>query len=62
VVVDTLGAGDVFHGSFVHHLAQRGRDAVDALADAAADASASVAHRGPRAWADRPAPVDGAGR
>lgn len=50
-VVDTLGAGDVLHGAFAHHLAQRGLDAVDALTAAVADAAASVAHRGPRAWA-----------
>lgn len=61
-VVDTLGAGDVLHGSFAHHLAQRGRDPVAALAEAAADASASVAHRGTRAWAGRAAPAERAGR
>lgn len=51
-VVDTLGAGDVLHGAFAHHLAQRGRDPVEALTAAAADAAASVAQRGPRAWAE----------
>jgi sugar/nucleoside kinase (ribokinase family) len=50
-VVDTLGAGDVLHGAFAHHLVQRRREPVDALAAAIADAAASVAHRGPRAWA-----------
>lgn len=52
-VVDTLAAGDVLHGAFVHHLAQRGCEPVEALRAAAAVAAASVAHRGPRAWADK---------
>lgn len=53
-VVDTLGAGDVLHGAFAHHLAQRGRGPVEALSEAAADAAGSVSHRGPRAWAESP--------
>lgn len=51
-VIDTLGAGDVLHGAFAHHLAQRGRDPVEALSAAAADAAASVSQPGPRAWAE----------
>lgn len=50
-VVDTLGAGDVLHGAFAHHLVQRGQPPIDALAAAAADAARSVADHGPRAWA-----------
>lgn len=51
-VVDTLGAGDVLHGAFAYHLAHCGRDPVEALSAAAADAAASVSQRGPRAWAE----------
>lgn len=51
-VVDTLGAGDVLHGAFAHHLTQRGHEPVEALSAAAADAAASVSRHGPRAWAE----------
>jgi len=48
-VVDTLGAGDVFHGALCRSLAA-GRSFVDALADAAAVATRSCGGFGTRAW------------
>jgi sugar/nucleoside kinase (ribokinase family) len=53
-VVDTLGAGDVFHGAFCFHLAA-GAEFRDALAGAALVASHSCRSFGTRAWMeDRP--------
>ncbi|MGW7824501.1 PfkB family carbohydrate kinase [Streptomyces puniciscabiei] len=54
-VVDTLGAGDVFHGSLCHQFASRaGSEDADwftsSLARAAVDASLSCASFGSRAW------------
>jgi sugar/nucleoside kinase (ribokinase family) len=46
-VVDTLGAGDVLHGAFAYHLAA-GTPPLAALRCAAATASQSCTHRGPR--------------
>jgi sugar/nucleoside kinase (ribokinase family) len=46
-VVDTLGAGDVLHGSLAFHLSQGG-DARAALHAAAADSARSCGRRGPR--------------
>ncbi len=53
-VVDTLGAGDVFHGAFAHRLVSIAADApfVDALRYAAAVAAHSCRHFGTRAWID----------
>jgi sugar/nucleoside kinase (ribokinase family) len=56
--VDTLGAGDAYHGALLHALA--GADAgagevVDALAYAAEVAAVRCASFGPRAWLDGPA-------
>ncbi len=47
--IDTLGAGDIFHGAYCHFLAQ-GEDIVDALARAAETAAQSCCHHGTRAW------------
>lgn len=47
--VDTMGAGDVFHGAFCYLFAA-GRAFEDALRGAAEIASASCRYRGPRAW------------
>lgn len=47
--VDTLGAGDLFHGAACHALASGGAF-TDSLAFAAGIAAASCAHFGPRAW------------
>lgn len=47
--VDTLGAGDIFHGAFCHHFAENGQFA-DALARAADIAAASCTRLGTRAW------------
>jgi sugar/nucleoside kinase (ribokinase family) len=53
-VVDTLGAGDVFHGAFCFHLAA-GAEFPAALAGAARVASHSCRSFGTRAWMeDRP--------
>ena len=48
-VVDTLGAGDVFHGALSLEIA-RGTAVRAAVASAAAAASMSVAHRGVLGW------------
>ncbi|MXO61247.1 sugar kinase [Altererythrobacter salegens] len=47
--VDTLGAGDVFHGAFCHYLA-KWPDFPDALEKAAVVAAESCRHYGARAW------------
>lgn len=49
-VVDTLGAGDIFHGAFCH--ASLTLDFVPALAAAAQVAARSCQHFGTRAWMD----------
>lgn len=49
--VDTLGAGDIFHGAFCYYFSERGgRDFPEALGDAAAVAAASCERFGTRAW------------
>jgi sugar/nucleoside kinase (ribokinase family) len=47
--IDTLGAGDIFHGAFCHALAS-GSDFPAALASAAKVAARSTEHYGARAW------------
>ncbi len=47
--VDTMGAGDVFHGAFCYLFAA-GKAFEDSLRGAAQTASASCWYRGPRAW------------
>lgn len=49
VAVDTLGAGDIFHGAFCHAYA-KSRDFSASLAAAAAVASRSCVFWGPRRW------------
>jgi sugar/nucleoside kinase (ribokinase family) len=49
--VDTLGAGDIFHGAFCHQLV-RGSSFPDALAFAAEVAACSCRFFGPRSWMD----------
>ncbi|GIG61827.1 kinase [Longispora fulva] len=49
VAVDTLGAGDIFHGAFCHYFAA-GRDFLGALENAATVAAASCEQFGTRAW------------
>ena len=48
-VVDTMGAGDIFHGSFCY-FTSIGRGFVEALAEAAKIASESVRYAGTREW------------
>jgi sugar/nucleoside kinase (ribokinase family) len=48
-VVDTMGAGDIFHGAFCYYSAV-GRGFVEALAEAARVASESCRFRGTRDW------------
>lgn len=48
-VIDTLGAGDVFHGAFCYYIAA-GYTFMESLRKASAVAAASVCYRGPRAW------------
>ncbi|NLE97852.1 MAG: sugar kinase [Propionibacterium sp.] len=52
-VVDTLGAGDFFHGGFAAHVARHGLTEVtlvDALAHGARVAASSIGSFGTRAW------------
>jgi len=51
--IDTLGAGDIFHGAFCHALAS-GDDFAASLASASAVAARSCASYGPRQWIARP--------
>jgi len=46
--IDTLGAGDIFHGAFCHYIGQH--NFIDALAAAAPIASNSCLHLGTRSW------------
>jgi sugar/nucleoside kinase (ribokinase family) len=50
--VDTMGAGDIFHGAYAYFVAA-GLSFPDALARAADIASGSCRFRGPRAWINR---------
>jgi sugar/nucleoside kinase (ribokinase family) len=50
--VDTMGAGDIFHGAFCFYSAQ-GREFEDALREAAKMASDSCRYSGTRKWMDR---------
>lgn len=50
VAVDTLGAGDIFHGAFCYGYFHMGKEAEAALRYAASVAGESVKYRGPRAW------------
>jgi sugar/nucleoside kinase (ribokinase family) len=47
--IDTLGAGDVFHGAYCYFKYVRGLSFVDSLKNAADVASISVQYVGPRA-------------
>ena len=47
--IDTLGAGDIFHGAYCHFLA-KGEQVPDALAHAADVAAQSCRYHGTRAW------------
>lgn len=49
--VDTLGAGDIFHGAFCHYILQH--DFTEALSRAAEVAAFSCQFFGTRAWCDR---------
>ncbi len=61
--VDTLGAGDAFHGAYAWWRTQPGRSAADRLGRAAVVAARRCASIGPRAWlADLPVPDGRAGR
>ena len=51
--VDTLGAGDAFHGAYAYALAT-GADPVEALRSAADVAAVRVQHAGPRSWLTDP--------
>ena len=48
--VDTLGAGDIFHGAFCHHIFQDNRNFIDALVCAADTAALSCRYFGTRHW------------
>ena len=48
--VDTLGAGDIFHGAFCYYACQPGSSFRDALAAAARVASVSCRYPGTRSW------------
>lgn len=51
--VDTLGAGDIFHGAFCYGYFEKGYSCEDALIFAGRVASESVKYRGPREWMKR---------
>lgn len=48
--VDTLGAGDIFHGAFCYGYFEKRYSCEEALRFAGAVASESVKYRGPREW------------
>lgn len=48
--VDTLGAGDIFHGAFCYAYCEKNETCEDALRFAAKIAGESVRYRGPREW------------
>lgn len=48
--VDTLGAGDVFHGAFCYAYFEEERECEEALLYASKVAGISVKYRGPREW------------
>lgn len=48
--VDTLGAGDIFHGAFCYGYFEKGQTCEEALCFAGKVASESVKYRGPREW------------
>ena len=48
--VDTLGAGDIFHGAFCYGYFEKGYSCEEALTFAGKVASESVKYRGPREW------------
>jgi len=50
--VDTLGAGDIFHGAFCYSYFEEGKNCEDALCFAAKIAGESVKYRGPRKGID----------
>lgn len=51
-VVDTLGAGDIFHGAFCHYILQPPFSFSNALAQAAQVAAIACQYFGPRVWMD----------
>ncbi|MCG8308415.1 MAG: PfkB family carbohydrate kinase [Cytophagales bacterium] len=51
-VIDTLGAGDIFHGAFCYYFA-KDKQFQDALKRAAGISALSCRYRGPRTWMDK---------
>jgi len=51
--VDTLGAGDIFHGVFCYGYFEKGYSCEEALVFAGKVTSESVKYRGPREWMKR---------
>ena len=51
--VDTLGAGDIFHGAFCFAYFQEKKTMRDSLEFAVAIASESVKYKGPREWIEK---------
>lgn len=51
--VDTLGAGDIFHGAFCYYISQPGCEFCDALSAAARVAGFSCRYFGTRLWMER---------
>ena len=50
--VDSLAAGDIFHGAFCKYILENQGNFKESLREAATVASLSCAHIGPRKWAD----------
>ncbi len=57
--VDTLGAGDIFHGAFCYGYFEKGYSCEEALIFAGKVASESVKYRGPREWMKHLQKTDG---
>ncbi len=50
--IDSLAAGDIFHGAFCKYILENQGNFCESLREAATVASLSCAHIGPRQWAD----------
>lgn len=52
--VDSLGAGDIFHGAFCYFLCKTSRDFLRALSEASTIAAAACSRFGTRSWSAKP--------
>ena len=54
--IDTLGAGDIFHGAFAYYFYDQGRTLEDSIREASGIATLSVKYHGTREWYDHARP------